>query len=147
MRFEAGHGNESSLEANKYCEGLGRGDDRSASPRGAGLYRAGTERAKVSLAAARPAARAITAGLRLARRLWAILARFLPAGGYAGHAGSTSMETYDICMIVVLVGATIFGAWKGMAWQVASTASLVVSYVVALRFSAQWPTISANRPR
>jgi membrane protein required for colicin V production len=47
------------------------------------------------------------------------------------------MELYDICMLVVLVGATVFGAWKGMAWQVASTASLVVSYLVALRFSEQ----------
>ena len=47
------------------------------------------------------------------------------------------METYDICMIVVLLGATIFGAWKGMAWQVASSASLVLSYAVALRFSPQ----------
>jgi membrane protein required for colicin V production len=47
------------------------------------------------------------------------------------------LETYDICMIVVLLGATIFGAWKGMAWQVASSASLVLSYAVALRFSTQ----------
>jgi membrane protein required for colicin V production len=47
-----------------------------------------------------------------------------------------SMETYDICMVVVLLGATVLGAWKGMAWQVASTASLVVSYLAALRFSA-----------
>ena len=33
------------------------------------------------------------------------------------------MEPYDICMIVVLVGTTVFGAWKGMAWQVASSAT------------------------
>jgi membrane protein required for colicin V production len=46
------------------------------------------------------------------------------------------MELYDICMLVVLVGTTVFGAWKGMAWQVASSASLVASYAVALRFSA-----------
>jgi membrane protein required for colicin V production len=46
------------------------------------------------------------------------------------------MEIYDICMLVVLVGTTVFGAWKGMAWQVASTASLVASYAVALRLSA-----------
>ena len=45
------------------------------------------------------------------------------------------MEPYDICMLVVLVGTTVFGAWKGMAWQVASSASLVLSYAVALRFS------------
>jgi membrane protein required for colicin V production len=45
------------------------------------------------------------------------------------------MQPYDICMLVVLVGATVFGARKGMAWQVASSASLVLSYAVALRFS------------
>jgi membrane protein required for colicin V production len=47
------------------------------------------------------------------------------------------METYDICMLLVLVAATLFGAYKGMAWQIASLASLVVSYFVALRFSPQ----------
>ena len=47
------------------------------------------------------------------------------------------MELYDICMLVVLAGATILGAWKGIAWQVASMASLVLSYFVALRFSPQ----------
>lgn len=45
------------------------------------------------------------------------------------------MQPYDVFMIVVLAAATLFGAWKGMAWQVASTASLVVSYLVALKFS------------
>ena len=29
----------------------------------------------------------------------------------------------------------VFGAWKGMAWQLASLSSLVVSYLAALRFS------------
>jgi membrane protein required for colicin V production len=48
------------------------------------------------------------------------------------------MEIYDICMLVVLVGTTVFGAWKGMAWQVASSASLILSYAVALRFSSQF---------
>ena len=47
------------------------------------------------------------------------------------------MEIYDICMLVVLAGATVFGAWRGIAWQVASMASLVLSYLVALRFSTQ----------
>jgi membrane protein required for colicin V production len=45
------------------------------------------------------------------------------------------MEWYDILMIVVLLGTTVFGFIKGMAWQVASLASLVVSYFVALRLS------------
>jgi membrane protein required for colicin V production len=47
------------------------------------------------------------------------------------------MQTYDLLMLLVLVGATIFGFWKGMAWQIASLASLVVSYFAALRFSEQ----------
>lgn len=44
------------------------------------------------------------------------------------------MDTYDIVMLVVLVGATLFGAIKGFAWQLASLASIVVSYIVAYRF-------------
>ena len=47
------------------------------------------------------------------------------------------MQTYDLLMLVVLVGATIFGFWKGMAWQIASIASLIVSYFASLRFSDQ----------
>lgn len=47
------------------------------------------------------------------------------------------MSPYDILMIIVLVTATIFGAWKGMAWQLASLASLVLSYFAALQFSPQ----------
>ncbi|MEO8269797.1 MAG: CvpA family protein [Aureliella sp.] len=37
-------------------------------------------------------------------------------------------------MLIVLGMATIFGAIKGFAWQVASLASIIVSYVVAYRF-------------
>jgi membrane protein required for colicin V production len=44
------------------------------------------------------------------------------------------MEIYDIVMIVVLVGATIFGAFKGFAWQLASIASIVISYTVAYKY-------------
>ncbi|WP_345683439.1 CvpA family protein [Novipirellula caenicola] len=44
------------------------------------------------------------------------------------------MEIYDIVMLVVLVGALIFGAIKGFAWQLASIASIVVSYMVAYHF-------------
>lgn len=44
------------------------------------------------------------------------------------------MEAYDLAMLAVLVGATAFGAYKGLAWQIASISSLVVSYYVALNF-------------
>ena len=47
------------------------------------------------------------------------------------------MQTYDVLMLVVLVAATIFGMWKGMAWQIASLASLVLSYFIALKFADQ----------
>jgi membrane protein required for colicin V production len=56
-----------------------------------------------------------------------------------GHNKLTTlhMQTYDLLMLLVLMAATLFGFWKGMAWQIASLASLVVSYVAALRFSEQ----------
>lgn len=44
------------------------------------------------------------------------------------------MHPYDILMLIVLLGTTVFGAWKGMAWQLASLASVAVSCFVALRF-------------
>src|SRR5688572_17601189 len=57
------------------------------------------------------------------------------------------MQSYDVVMILVLVGATIFGAWKGMAWQIASIASLVVSYFASLAFSEKLaPLISNEAP-
>lgn len=44
------------------------------------------------------------------------------------------MELYDVLMIGVLVAATLFGAWKGLVWQLASLAAIIASYLVALRF-------------
>lgn len=44
------------------------------------------------------------------------------------------METYDIIMLVVLAAAAILGAIKGFAWQIASIASISLSYWVAMRF-------------
>jgi membrane protein required for colicin V production len=45
------------------------------------------------------------------------------------------MQPYDLAMIAVLAGATLWGFFKGMARQVASLVSLAASYFVALRFS------------
>ncbi len=57
------------------------------------------------------------------------------------------MQTYDMLMALVLVAATLFGFWKGMAWQIASLASLVLSYFVAKEFSDQLaPMISSHAP-
>jgi len=47
------------------------------------------------------------------------------------------MDWYDIVMLTVLGFATLFGFWKGMTWQLASLASLVLSYFLAVRFSEQ----------
>ena len=45
------------------------------------------------------------------------------------------MDTYDILMLAVLGGTILFGFLRGMAWQVASLASIGLSYFMALRFS------------
>ncbi len=47
------------------------------------------------------------------------------------------MQAYDIIMLVVVAAATLFGMIKGFAWQVASLASIIVSYLVAYNFRDQ----------
>lgn len=44
------------------------------------------------------------------------------------------MQGYDLFMIVILAAAVLWGAWKGLAWQVASLASIILSYIAALAF-------------
>lgn len=45
------------------------------------------------------------------------------------------------------MAAGLFGFWKGMAWQIASLASLIVSYFAALKFADQLaPMISNHAP-
>ncbi len=44
------------------------------------------------------------------------------------------MQAYDLIMLIVIGMSTIFGAIKGFSWQVASLASIVISYIVAYRF-------------
>lgn len=44
------------------------------------------------------------------------------------------MQIYDIIMLIVLLSATVFGAWKGLAWQVASLSAIFFSYYVAMEF-------------
>lgn len=44
------------------------------------------------------------------------------------------MQAYDVFMVIVLVAAVVWGFWKGLAWQLASLASMVLSYFVALNF-------------
>lgn len=47
------------------------------------------------------------------------------------------MQPYDILMLIVLVGAALFGFWKGMAWQIAALASVVLSGLAAIHFGAR----------
>jgi len=56
------------------------------------------------------------------------------------------MQGYDFVMIGVLIGAVAWGAWKGFAWQVASTASMVLSYFVALNFRTPLSQIIKTDP-
>jgi membrane protein required for colicin V production len=44
------------------------------------------------------------------------------------------MSIYDIIMLIIFGGAICFGYWKGLAWQIASVAAIVVSYIVAVNF-------------
>ena len=44
------------------------------------------------------------------------------------------LQGYDLLMLIVLAAAVGWGAWKGFAWQMASLASVVLSYFVALNF-------------
>ena len=57
------------------------------------------------------------------------------------------MDLYDLLMLLVLGVNTLLGVWKGMAWQVASIASLVLSYFMALRYStALAPMLGVEAP-
>jgi membrane protein required for colicin V production len=57
------------------------------------------------------------------------------------------MQPYDLVMVGVLVTATVFGAWKGVVWQLAALASLILSAMVAVHGSASLaPYISASEP-
>ena len=44
------------------------------------------------------------------------------------------MSVYDIVMLIIFGGAIWFGFWKGLAWQIASLAAIIISYIVAVNF-------------
>ena len=57
------------------------------------------------------------------------------------------MEIYDIVMLVIIVGAALYGAVKGFAWQLASIASILISYIVAYKFREPFSqSIQAEAP-
>ena len=47
------------------------------------------------------------------------------------------MTLYDAAMVCVLIGGMVWGAWRGITWQIASIASLVLGYTVAHTASDQ----------
>jgi membrane protein required for colicin V production len=58
-----------------------------------------------------------------------------------------AIQWYDILMLAVLLAATAHGAWKGMAWQVASLAALLIGFAAAMRFSGPLaPWFGAHEP-
>jgi len=57
------------------------------------------------------------------------------------------MYSYDIAMIAILIFSLGFGLWKGMAWQLAALASLVLSAGAAVHFSGPLaPRIGLQAP-
>ena len=57
------------------------------------------------------------------------------------------MEIYDLFMLGIVVVAALLGAMKGLAWQIASAAAFVGSYIVALTFYPQLAVhIDAEEP-
>ena len=57
------------------------------------------------------------------------------------------LHPYDIFVMAVLAAATLYGLWKGVAWQLASIASLVISALVAGRYGAALaPYLSRQAP-
>ncbi len=56
------------------------------------------------------------------------------------------MQAYDLIMLIVLGMSTIFGAIKGLAWQVASLTSIVVSYIVSYRYRFQVAEMIEAKP-
>lgn len=49
---------------------------------------------------------------------------------------SEIIQPYDIVMLAVLAATLVFGIWKGVAWQIAALASVVLSAAVAVHCSA-----------
>ena len=41
------------------------------------------------------------------------------------------MTLYDAAMVGLILGGMVWGAWRGIVWQIASLASLVLGYTVA----------------
>ena len=47
------------------------------------------------------------------------------------------MTPYDVAMVAAIVAGMVWGAWRGITWQLASILSLGLGYAVAVPMSAQ----------
>ena len=56
------------------------------------------------------------------------------------------MQMYDLIMLGILILATLFGAWKGLAWQIASISSIFASYFIACQFREPVASIIQAKP-
>ncbi len=45
------------------------------------------------------------------------------------------MMLYDVIMLLIVIASAVQGAWRGLAWQVAPVASLVLGYMIAVPLS------------
>jgi uncharacterized membrane protein required for colicin V production len=61
-------------------------------------------------------------------------------------AGGSGMTQYDAAMAGVIVAGMVWGAWRGITWQLASIASLVLSYCVAHPLSGQLAAYFPGEP-
>ena len=79
------------------------------------------------------AARRIQASSKTAYRV------YFPPSRKPPH--EAAMQSYDLLMLLILVGLTLFGYYKGMAWQIAYLASFVASYFVAVQFADRFAPV------
>jgi len=56
------------------------------------------------------------------------------------------ITVYDGLMLLIVLVAVMQGAWRGMAWQVAPIASLVIGYIVSYPLSPQLAPYFGNPP-
>ncbi|HEY1067905.1 MAG TPA: CvpA family protein [Pirellulales bacterium] len=56
------------------------------------------------------------------------------------------VHSYDVFMLVVLLTATLFGAWSGLAWQLAALASCAASWAVAMSTAKDLAPYLASDP-
>lgn len=56
------------------------------------------------------------------------------------------MTAYDAAMAGVILAGMVWGAWRGITWQLASIASLVLGYAVAMPLSGQIATQFGGDP-